>query len=226
MDTPQIPFPQTGFESYAPTPPTPQNVVSPDNPPWGILGALGVWILSFLLMLATQLVFLIGYVIYRGVGLNDLAVFITKDPTAIFFAILSIIPAHLLTLGAAWALVTQFGKHPFFKTLGWEWSKGFTFWRSAFLAVGLLIIGSIIIYFFGGAETQLDKIINSSRATAFTTAFLATATAPLVEEVVYRGILYSAFQRTFGVAPAVFSLLSFSRQFIFTNIGEVLRRSF
>ncbi|MBA2606965.1 MAG: CPBP family intramembrane metalloprotease, partial [Acidobacteria bacterium] len=34
-------------------------------------------------------------------------------------------------------------------------------------------------------------------------AFLATFTAPLVEEVIYRGILYSAFQKTFGVGLAI-----------------------
>jgi membrane protease YdiL (CAAX protease family) len=33
-------------------------------------------------------------------------------------------------------------------------------------------------------------------------AFFATFTAPLVEEVVYRGLLYSAFQRRVGVALA------------------------
>jgi hypothetical protein len=32
---------------------------------------------------------------------------------------------------------------------------------------------------------------------------MATFTAPLIEEVIYRGVLYSAFQRTVGVAPAV-----------------------
>jgi membrane protease YdiL (CAAX protease family) len=34
-------------------------------------------------------------------------------------------------------------------------------------------------------------------------AFLATFTAPLVEEVVYRGVVYSAFQRKFGIGVAV-----------------------
>jgi membrane protease YdiL (CAAX protease family) len=37
-------------------------------------------------------------------------------------------------------------------------------------------------------------------------AFLATFTAPFVEEVVYRGVRYSAFQRTFGVVLAVISV--------------------
>src|SRR5262249_875457 len=38
----------------------------------------------------------------------------------------------------------------------------------------------------------------TSQAVVYLVAFLATFTAPIVEEVVYRGILYSAFQRTIG----------------------------
>ncbi len=189
--------------SFAHVRPAPSLPVTPDNPPWSIVGAGVVWFLSLVLIVLTPLVFLTPYLLVKHIGFETLPEFVSTDKTAIFLQIISIIPAHLLTLGAAWALVTQFGKHPFFKTLGWEWSKGFTFWRSACLAVGLLIIGSIIIYFFGGAETQLDKIINSSRATAFTTAFLATATAPLVEEVVYRGLLYSALRKVIGAAGSI-----------------------
>jgi membrane protease YdiL (CAAX protease family) len=66
----------------------------------------------------------------------------------------------------------------------------------------------IIQVLFKGPETQLDKILNSSRMTALATAFMATATAPLVEEVVYRGVLYSALHRAIGAAGAVLIVLS------------------
>ena len=36
-------------------------------------------------------------------------------------------------------------------------------------------------------------------------AFIATFTAPFIEEVIYRGVLYSAFQRAWGI-PAAFIL--------------------
>ncbi|MBC7929643.1 MAG: CPBP family intramembrane metalloprotease [Rubrivivax sp.] len=203
MDTPQTSLPQNSYANFTPPPQQQQSVVTPDNPPWGILGALGIWILSFVLMLAIQLVFLVGYIIYRGVGLSELAVFITKDPSALFFAVLSIIPAHLLTLGFAWLLVTKIGKHPFLPTLGWDWTREFTFWRCAGLAVGLLLLGLGIIKLTGNPQTELDRLIESSRATALATAFLATVTAPFVEEVIYRGILYSPLQRAIGKNWAV-----------------------
>ena len=202
MDTPRTSLPKDSFANYTP-PPVPQSVVTPDNPPWGIIGAVGVWILSFVLMLITQLVFLIGYVLYRKISFDELAVFVTKDPSAIFFAIISIIPAHLLTLGFAWLLVTRAGKHPFLPTLGWSWTREFTFWRCAGLAVALLLLGIGIIKLTGNPQTELDRLIQSSRATALATPLLTTVTAPYVEEVIYRGVLYAPLQRAIGKSWAV-----------------------
>ena len=62
---------------------------------------------------------------------------------------------------------------------------------------------------FKGGDTQSDQIVASSTAARITVAILATATAPLVEELIYRGLLYSAllkwlthFNVTRGVAKA------------------------
>ncbi|MEO7660726.1 MAG: CPBP family intramembrane glutamic endopeptidase, partial [Pyrinomonadaceae bacterium] len=49
---------------------------------------------------------------------------------------------------------------------------------------------------------DLIRILRSSRAALYVVAFVATFTAPIVEEVVYRGVLYSAFMRKFGVTIA------------------------
>ena len=207
MGTPEIPFPERSFEEL--TPPTPDARAAepgPDNPPWGVLAAVGVWVMSFVLMLATQIAFLIAYLLYRGVNLATVAEVVTKDPVAIFVAVLSIIPAHALTLGLAWLLVTGVGKRPFLGMLGWDWGRGLSLLRSnwlpvaalSVLAVVLLAVGLIVIHFTGNPETELDILIKSSRATALATAFLATFSAPFVEEVIYRGVLYSSLQRAAG----------------------------
>ncbi len=154
------------------------------------------------------LLFVLPYAQRRHIGIEALGDFATTDKTAIFLQILSIIPAHLFTIALAWALVTRLGKRPFLSSLGWQWDRRFGFWVSAGLALILLFAGILIIKLFGGPETQIDKIINSSRLTALSTAFMATATAPLVEEVVYRGVLYSALQRAIGAAGAVCIVLS------------------
>jgi len=204
VGTPLRPLPQDSSESLTPAPAA-QRVINPDDPPWGIPGALGVCILSFVLMAVVQVVFLLAYAVRRGVPFTPQAFgeFATKDLTAIFFEIASIIPAHLLTLGLAWMLVTRFGKYPFLQTLGWEPDASFTFWRCAGLSVALLITGWGIVQLTGNPETALDRLIESSRAAALATAFAATFTAPLVEEIIFRGLLYSALTRLIGTVGAV-----------------------
>ncbi|MEO6587861.1 MAG: CPBP family intramembrane glutamic endopeptidase, partial [Pyrinomonadaceae bacterium] len=57
--------------------------------------------------------------------------------------------------------------------------------------------------YFGEQDNELLRILRSSRTAVILIAIMATFTAPIVEELIYRGILYSAFQRTFGVKLAV-----------------------
>lgn len=204
MDTPQTSLPQNSFANFTPAPPT-SRAVDPDNPPWGIFGALGLLILSFLLMAVIQVAFLLVYAVKRGIAFTPEAIveFATKDPNALFVQVVAILPAHVLTLGLAWLLVTRGGKHPFLRTLGWEWTEEFTFWRCAALAVLLLVVGTGIIWLTGKPENALERLLESSRAAALATAFAATFTAPLVEEIAFRGLLYSALQRAVGTVWAV-----------------------
>ena len=179
--------------------------MNPDDPPWGVLAAAAICLLTFALMAVVQAVALLAYAVRRGVPLTPQAIgeFGTKDLGALFVEIASIIPAHLLTLAVAWAVVTRFGKYPFFETLGWRPDAALTFWKCAGLAVLLLIAGWGIVQLTGNPETALDRLIASSRAAALATAFAATFTAPLVEEIVFRGLLYSALARLIGTAWAV-----------------------
>ncbi|HST51561.1 MAG TPA: type II CAAX endopeptidase family protein [Pyrinomonadaceae bacterium] len=205
MDTPQTSFPGNISEGTLPA----SRPVNPDDPPWGIAGAVGVFIMAFVLMLVVQTVFLVLYVFKRGVPFTPdaLAEFATKDISAIFIQIVSIIPAHLLTLGLAWLVVTRVGKYPFLQALGLESDSKprflLMFSICAGLAVLLLLLSFGLVKITGNPETALDKLIESSRATALATAFAATFTAPLVEEIVFRGVLYSALQRLTGAAAAV-----------------------
>ena len=125
-----------------------------------------------------------------------------NNPTAILLSLVATLPAHLLTILAAWFVVTRAGKKPFLQTLGWSWN-GFGFWKCLATTIGLFVVCSLIIYFIGGNETQLDKILNSSRAAMLSAAFMAAFTAPIVEETVYRGILYPAIRSRFGVSAAI-----------------------
>ena len=55
------------------------------------------------------------------------------------------------------------------------------------------------------------RLLRSSKYAVFLVAFMAVVTAPIVEEVIYRGLLYSALQRAVGTGLAVgFVTLLFS----------------
>lgn len=178
---------------------TDDGAVDPDHPWWGVLAGIGLTLATFFLMVVMQFVFLIPYVLlYKTPSLEVLSK-IDTDKTAIFLSIISTIPAHLLTLALAWAIVTRFGKRPFWASLGWGWSPRLGLWRCLGLTALLLGAGQLFSAIFGDPETGLMKIIMSSNATRYAVAALATFTAPLVEEIVFRGVLYSALRKRFGV---------------------------
>ena len=180
----------------------------PNNPPWGVLHAILTWIGSVVLLFGTSIVSLIFillyfYTQYGSINQAQLGKMLTTDKVAVLLQVIAVIPAHLLTLGLAWAVVTNFGKRPFWQSLGWGWNRGIGLWASIGIAVVLLVFGGLLTKYYGGEPTDIDQIINNSTASRFVLAFLATATAPLVEEIIYRGILYSALQRVIGMAWTV-----------------------
>lgn len=126
-----------------------------------------------------------------------------SDPNLLLISILTTLPAHFLTIGAVWLLVTRGGKYGFWQTLGWNWGKNFGFWASLAVAVGFFIFAGLLVSLFGETDNDLMRMLRSSRTAVYITAFLATATAPLVEETVYRGAMYSSFRRTFGTGGAI-----------------------
>jgi membrane protease YdiL (CAAX protease family) len=182
--------------------------IGPNNPPWGLGAAILTWLASVIFLVVFQLGFVFAYVAYRGISIADLPKFIQEDQTAIFLTVLSIIPTHLLTLLVVWAVVTRLGKFLFKQVIGWSWGRGLNFWTSSLMAILLLVMGWILTWIFGDQKTALDEMIAKSVPARYTIAFLATFTAPLVEELVYRGVLYSALQRLTGPFWAVISVLA------------------
>ena len=184
------------FEQIADVAEEPAAPPTPNRPPWNILIALGVWVMSILFILIFPTIFTVPYFINKGVDLADtkvVAEIASTDPIAIFLQILAVIPAHVATLLLAWLVVTGFKKYSFRQTLGWDWG-GFKIWHAfviSFLFYGVMFVAGEVL---GRQEREFDRMLQSSRATVYLVAFFATFTAPLVEEVIYRGILFSALQ--------------------------------
>jgi len=177
-------------------------LIDPNNPTWGVGTAFLIWLGSVVLLFIVPILFLLPYAMIRADKLAP-GQSLLEDKTALFLAVLSTLPVHLLTLALVWAVVTRFGKLPFWRALGWSWSERVGFWTSAGIAVLLLAAGLAFTWVAGGEPTELDKLMRSSTATRVTIALLAALTAPLVEEIVYRGVLYPTLQRSMGMFWAV-----------------------
>jgi len=191
-----LPLPE---DSDEPTP------VGPNNPPWGSLVAFGIWVLSVLLILVVPTLFLLPYIFSVSGGQVDqesVARIATADPTGIFIQIASILPAHVLTLLAAWYVVTRNRTFSFTEMLGWR-SGGMRWWHHILIIVAFVAVMVVVGSIFPEQDNELLRMLRSSKLALYTIAILAVATAPLVEEVVYRGVLYSAFQRSVGTVGSV-----------------------
>jgi membrane protease YdiL (CAAX protease family) len=164
--------------------------------------AMCTWLASIVLLFLPQILAL-PYILTHYHGQQPKVEEFLADKTLIVILIAGILPAHLITLAVAWAVVTRFGKVPVKSALQWGWGHHIGVVKSAVLGVILFGAAWLIVLAFGGKETELEKIINSSRAAALLIAFLAVATAPLVEEIIYRGILFPAWQRLAGSVGAV-----------------------
>jgi len=187
----------------------PTTIEVPDEGPFaglspllGLTLAFVTWAASVLLLFLPQL-FALPYIITHYRGQNPTVEVLLADKTVIVILVAGILPAHLITLAIAWAVVTRFGKIAIKNALRWSWDNRVGLAKSVLLGVSLFAASWLIVLAFGGKETELERIINSSRTAALLIAFMAVATAPLVEEIIYRGILFPAWERLTGSVTAV-----------------------
>lgn len=180
------------------------SLTTPDNPPWNIPEAIAVWFASVLLIIVVPAAFLLPYLAMQDppiTATEQIAEFAKSNPTAIILQMAAILPAHFLTLLLAWMVVTRIRRYSFTTSLGWR-QNGFRWWHYCLILAAFFVAAMIVGAFFPEKENDLIRILRSSRSAVYIVAFVATVTAPLVEEVVYRGVLYSAFQRRVGVIAA------------------------
>jgi membrane protease YdiL (CAAX protease family) len=182
-----------------------------------LLQALLVWLASVVFLLFVPWLVALPYLATHYAGARLTSEMLFADKTLVIILIAGSIPVHVLTLGLSWAIATRWGKQSPIRVLGLTWPIGFRIAKSAGLAIALLLASSFILYKFGGQETEIERIVRSTRAAALITAFLATVTAPLVEEVLYRGLLYPAVERVFG---QVFAIIAVSSMFAGLHVWQ------
>lgn len=203
-------------EWTTPTPTPGPNVQPPPVPDpretwasWAeVAKAVILWITSFMLLVFVPVITALPWAAYRIVSLGaEAAQTLQTDKMLLFFTVVGILPAHLLTLAVIWMVISEGGRKPFWKTIGFEWPQGLspalTSLGCVMLAVVLFGLAQLVTYIYGERKTDIDLLIESSIYARIATAFMATATAPLVEEVIYRGVLYRAVDKAAGAAVAV-----------------------
>jgi uncharacterized protein len=194
------------IETFAPNPRDKQftEEITPNNPHWHWWTAFFIWVMSIVFIVVLQGVAVGGYLLANNLNLEkeELEKHLTTNPTAVLWTIGSVIFAHICTLALAWFVVTKNRQYSFAKVLGWKWN-GFYWWH-CLIVVGLFyVLAAGLTFIFGEQDNDFKRILAVSRTVVYLITFMATFTAPIVEEVVYRGIMYSAALREFGKTQAI-----------------------
>ncbi|MEP7271335.1 MAG: type II CAAX endopeptidase family protein [Acidobacteriota bacterium] len=173
----------------------PPTVRAPDPSHLGM--AFLVWAASVGAMLAFQLVALL---IYFGIKVLLTGTRPELQLTA-GLALITLggtVAGHLVTLAFCWWVVTVGGQRPFFATLGWRWHHQFRWVHAVALAMGMLLLAIALERVLPHGETDFERLLQLSTSVRIAIALIAVLSAPLVEEVVYRGVLYSALAKARG----------------------------
>jgi len=182
--------------------------------PWlEVAKAVAIWITSIALLLFVPAFLGLPIIVYRSVEAGNFYPEVVTETLVLFVSVAAIVPAHLLTLFVTKNILSEGAEHSFWRAIRFEWPANvhpvIVTLISILLAVVLLALAWVVTTMYGGGKTDLDLLIEKSMYTRVATAFVALATAPLVEEVVYRGVLYPAVEKAtgMGIAIVVVSLL-------------------
>ena len=188
--------------------------LDPDRPRWGIGTGISTWVASIAAILFVPIAVVIFWYIFdkmRGVPVPDPAdrqglLDWVMSPRILLVQVYSTLAAHFITLAFCWAVVTRFKKQPFLKSLGWNWAgHSALYWLlvSAGILVSIFIAGQFFAKFLPESETSFDQLLKSSQQVKIAVVLLAITSAPFIEEVIYRGILYSGLRKYMGVGATV-----------------------
>jgi hypothetical protein len=177
-----------------PVPPVPEDRPSVFDLAWAVV----VWGVSggFLLML--DMAYRLAYWFANHQQPN---VQLTRGIVIISLALTLIM--HLVGFAAAWLVVTKIGRRPFWRSLGWGWHPQFKLVHAVGLAFLMLGVSLLLEKLLPHKETDLEKILKMGASVRVLVAVLAVVTAPVIEEIVYRGVVYTSIERLMGKAAGV-----------------------
>jgi uncharacterized protein len=170
---------------------------------WGPGTGLLIWMGSIGLLFGFNVIALLIWMLDRWRDTGEFPRGLEMDWLFAVLSIVSTFPAHLLTLLICWRVVTGSGRRPFWQTLGWSWHTQFKWVHAVALAFLMIGFGYLIDRVLPSQETELERLLRMGTTVRVLVASLAVLTAPLVEEVVYRGVLYTGIERAWGKSAAI-----------------------
>lgn len=195
---------------YSTVPP----ISDPDRPWWGVTSAIAMWLFSVAAIVvvpvvAASIMLILETASGNRINLADRAQFTAwvESPSVVFWSIIATAVAHLLTAAVCWAFVTRWNKRPLLETLGWSWIGPSMLWKTIFVVS--VVAGMLGVFVLLGKalpppkENVFERLLKTSFEVRLAVSALAVFTAPLVEEWIYRGILYSGLRKKIGVTPSV-----------------------
>jgi len=187
--------------------PTPPSDAQTKPPFWSasreVLAALGVWLGSTIGTLVIPSVLIVIYAaLFDRELLSNFGLIMTSKGAALILLGGTFI-VQILSVGLCWFVITQNGRKPFWSSLGWGWHSQFKWIHAVGLAILMLGVGIVLEKILPHRETDLERLLKISFSVRVAVALLATIGAPLAEEIIYRGVLYSAFVRVMGRWPGV-----------------------
>lgn len=156
---------------------------------WGVSG-------GFLLLLE------MAYRLYL-IGTNQKVPEIQPNFLIIVVTLALTLVMHIAGFFAAYLAVTRLGKRPFWKTLKWGWHSQFRWVHAVGLALLMFGVAILAERFLPHKETELEKFLKMGFSVRIMVAALAVLSAPLIEEIIYRGVVYASVEGLWGKAAAV-----------------------
>ncbi len=178
---------------------------------WNASAALVTWLLSISAILLASIGAQLGWTswFYLQRAALPTQADLTASPSLTLTLVLSTFVAHAVTLLWCWQLIHRTSPHGLRPALGLDWCRPCWSRRGAFLlacafaAPLFLAVGAWLERYLPNAKTDLDRILAQGPSIRVAIACVAALSAPLVEEVVYRGVIFGGLQRSLGGRAAV-----------------------
>lgn len=185
-----------------------QELKSPDHQPppppreiWGLRDLLLFVVFVPFALLASKVLVLAAYAVLRPLAGWHEKVEVAQSGT--LFLLVEQCLFYVLVIALLFLLARVRHGQPFWKSLGWKEPTAKQVAGCLAAGAALAIIASIVLSIHPDTkEFPLEKLFNS-RTAAYALGVFAVSVAPVVEELVFRGLLFAIVERAAGLAFAV-----------------------